>query len=150
MFCTFDRNWTGRSGNFSALKATKNEPFSCHGQWTMDNDVQTGGRQAVPGQWAEIGMQVAHAWPGGTHMLPAPSLPACHWNIWTENIYFLTRRFLCGGQAWPTHGPPVAYPWSTCGSPADHPVLVEMSRLGRKKFRATWMPDRPDIIPSFA
>ena len=35
----------------------KYQPFSCHGQWTVDYDVQMGGGQDVPGWWAEKGLR---------------------------------------------------------------------------------------------
>ena len=103
--------------------------------WTMDNDVQT--RNMGYG-WAtdRRGPCVAHPQPfrqgprlSCAHLLPGPRLPAWHGNIWTENIYFLTRHFPCGGQAWPTRGPPVAHPWPTRGSPVAQPDLVGIGEV---------------------
>ena len=113
---------------------------------------------------AQLGPCGAHPQPlrqgprlGGAHALPGPRLPAWHGNIWTENIYYFDRalpmRRAGVAQAWPTGGPPVVHLWPTRGLPVAHPALVNMSRLGREQFRATWMPylpDRPEIFPSLA
>ena len=111
---------------------------------------------------------VAHAWPtyaalstratSGQRPCASQATPAhLAWQ-------YLDRKYLFFDQAlpmrragvahpWPTRGPPVAYPWPTRGPPVAQPLLVEVRRLGREEFCATWMPDlldRPEIFPSFA
>ena len=159
----------------------KYQPFSCHGQWTMDYDVQMGGGQ----EWAEQGLRVGCGWarhrrgPCVAHPQPfrqgqggpraSRATPArLAWKYLDRKYSFfdqaLPRRWAGVAHPWTTRGPPAAHPWPTRGPPVDHPwptrsppvdqpLLVEVRRLGREEFRATWMPsppDRPDFFPSFA
>ena len=121
----------------------------------MDNDVQMGNMDT-----GGPGTGVAHAWPTRSpfdkgHVWSASTrFPghACPSGLQIfEKIFFF---FLPGASdAAGRLGPPVAHLWTTRGPPVAQPDLVEMSRLGREEFRATWMPDlpdRPEMFPSFA
>ena len=88
-------------------------------------------------------LDMGHAWVAHTRF-PGHACPS-------GQIFRLIFFFFY--QALPMQRAGVAHPWPTRGSPVTQPDLVEMSRLGREEFRATWMPnppDRPDFFPSFA
>ena len=87
--------------------------------------------------WPTCGPRMDHAWAAPTRF-PGHACPP-GMEIFGQKIFI----FLPGAsQAAGRRGPPV-----------DQPLLVEVRRLGREEFRATWMPsppDRPDFFPSFA
>ena len=119
--------------------------------------------------WMRVGQAQAWPMPG----LPADLLiwatpgrrtPASRTTPARPGCKYLDRYFFFFYQALPMRRAGVAHPWLTCGPPVDHPWttrgpplaqpdLVEISRLGREEFCATWMPDppdRPENFPSFA